>query len=476
VVLLICSAAQFMVVLDATIVIVALPQMREALQLSATEQQWIVNAYALTFAGFLLLGGRAGDLFGRRRVFLVGVGVFTLFSLLGGLAGSGGALIAARAVQGLGGAIMAPATLSLLTSTFTELHERRRALGVWSATAASGAAGGVLVGGILTDLLDWRWVLFVNVPIGIALLIGTALYVREQESTPAESRRKLDVAGAVTVSGGLAALVYAISGTDTHPWGSSRTLGTLAVAVLLLLTFVLIEARFATSPMVPLAVFRRRSLSAANAIALTLGGVLFGLYYFLSLDLQQVDGYSPLRTGLAILPVGLTTLTAALCASRLVHRIGVRRLLVAAPLLTAAGLLWISRVSVGSGYLSALFVPLIIVGAGIGLTFMPMTLAATAGVPAQLAGLAAGLINTSRQIGGALGLAVLFTIAASVSSRPSPGPVTSAAALSAGYDRAFLVLAGLSVLGALASVALPRPERARAAVSGAVQAVEQPTR
>jgi EmrB/QacA subfamily drug resistance transporter len=448
-----------MVVLDVTIVNVALPQMRTALHLSVTDQQWVINAYTLAFAGFLMLAGRAGDLFGHRRVLLLGTAVFTLFSLIGGLAGSADLLIVARAVQGLGGAIMAPATLSLLTSTYTDPHARRRALGVWSATAAAGAAGGILAGGVLTDLLDWRWVLFVNVPIGAVLQVATFVGVGAQRPA-APSRRNLDLAGAATITGGLAALVYAIAGTDTHPWGSTHTLLTLAAAAVLLAAFVLVEARFATNPLMPLAVFRRRSLSAANGIALTVGVTVFGVYYFLSLYFQQVHGYSPLQTGLAILPVGTATLIGALVAGRLVHRIGVRRQLVLAPLLTGAGLLWLSRCSVDSGYAGGILGPLVLIGTGISLTFVPMTLAATVGVPAEQAGLASGLINTSRQIGGALGLAALVSVAASASSRHAPADPTSAAALTAGYDRAYLLMTGICVIGAALSVLLPRADPA----------------
>src|ERR1700722_17746263 len=301
-VLLICAVAQFMVVLDVSIVNVALPQMRDALGPTITAQQWVVNAYTLTFAGFLMLGGRAADLFGRRRVFMVGLGVFTICSLIGGMAQSGSWLMAARAAQGIGGAILAPATLSILVTTFTDPGERRRALGAWSATAASGAAVGVLAGGVLTSLLNWRWVLFVNVPIGVVLMVGAWLALpRAEERGP---KKALDILGAVTVTGGLAVVVSGGVSTNEHPWGSATTIGTLAVGVVLLAIFFVNEARFAKDPLIPLGIFRRRSLSVANGIAVTIGAGLFGTYFFLSLYLQDVNGYSALRTGLAFLPAG----------------------------------------------------------------------------------------------------------------------------------------------------------------------------
>jgi EmrB/QacA subfamily drug resistance transporter len=451
-VLAVASVTQFMVVLDVTIINVALPQMRAALQLSTGGQQWVVNAYALTFAGFLMLGGRAADLFGRKRVFLIGLAGFTLFSFLGGLAQTGGELIAARAAQGVGGAILAPASLSLLTATFTEPHERRRALGVWSATAASGAAGGLIAGGLLTDLIGWRWVLFVNVPVGIALL-GVAL-VSLPAATGRVERKKLDVAGAVTVTAGMATLIYGIVGTDSHSWGSPRTLGTIGVGLLIIALFLTIEARGASNPIVPLRTFQRRSLSVANLLATTVGAVVFSTYFFVSLYLQQVKHYSPLEAGLAFLPIGLGTLVGALCASRLVHRIGIRGQLVLAPLLSAAAVIAMSFIGPYSGYVTALLIPLLVAGLGIGLTFVPMTMAATMGMPPHEAGLASGLINTSRQLGGALGLAALIAVSAAVANTELSRGATAATALSHGYGRALLIAGVVSVAGALSALFL----------------------
>jgi MFS family permease len=295
-----------------------------------------------------MLGGRAADLFGRRRIFIIGLTVFTVCSLLGGLAQSGAWLIAARAAQGLGGAILAPATLSILVTSFTDPGERRKALGAWSATAASGAAVGVLAGGILTSYLGWRWVLFVNVPIGIVLLAGAWVALpRNEERGP---RKALDLTGAATVTAGLAVLVYGIVSTDVHPWGSSRTIVTLAIGLFLLAVFFVTEARFAKDPLIPLSIFKRRSISVANGIAVTMGAAIFGTYFFLSLFLQDVDGYSALRTGMAFLPVGLFTLGGALIGSRLVQYIGPRNQLMLGPGLGAIGLLWLLRPGLRTGH------------------------------------------------------------------------------------------------------------------------------
>jgi EmrB/QacA subfamily drug resistance transporter len=453
--LAVCCVAQFMVVLDVSIVNVALPQMRHDLGLSVTDQQWVVNAYTLTFAGFLMLGGRAADLFGRRRVFMFGLALFTFFSLVGGLAQSGTWIIAARAAQGVGGAILAPATLSLLTSKFTEAHERRKALGAWSATAASGAAIGVLLGGVLTDVLDWRWVLFVNVPIGALLLAGARVAL--VESRAEGPRRKLDIPGAITVTAGLAVLVYGIVDTNVHPWASVRTVVTLAVGAALLIAFGIIEARISKDPLVPLSVFRRRGLSAANGVAVTIGISLFGMYFFLSLFLQQVAGYSPLKGGVAFSPAGLFTLIGALVGTRLVARIGPRRQLLIGPLLGAVGLFWLTTLTPTAGYWSHVFGPLVLVGIGLGLSFVPMTIAATSGVPVHQAGLASALINTTRQMGGAVGLAVMATIAASAASHHGATAASVARALTRGYDRAFLIAAIALVVGAGLSQLIPKP-------------------
>jgi len=471
-VLAICCAAQFMVVLDVAIVNVALPQMRASLGLSVAGEQWVVNAYTLTFAGFLMLGGRAADLFGRRRVFIIGLTLFTLFSLVGGLAQSGAWLITARAAQGIGGAILAPATLSILVTTFTVPDERRRALGAWGATAASGAAAGVLVGGILTSLLNWRWVLFVNVPIGIVLLAGAWVALpRNEQRGP---RKTLDLTGAITVTAGLAVLVYGIVSTDVHPWLSSRTIVTIAVGLVLLAAFFVTETRFATDPLIPLSIFRRRSLSVANGIAVTVGAGIFGTYFFLSLFLQNVDGYSPLRAGLAFLPVGLCTLVGALVASRIVHLFGARNQLMLGLGVAAAGLLWLSRIQAGDPFVTHVLGPEVLIGVGFGLSFIPMTLSATAGVPVHEAGLASGLINTTRQIGGALGLAIMATVATSIAAgHHAAGHRAAGTALTSGYRAAFLIAGAGLIVGALLAALLPKLSAAPEGVATMPQAIEE---
>jgi MFS family permease len=488
-VLAVCCLAQLMVVLDVSVVMVALPQMRQGLGLSVSGQQWVVNAYTLAFAGFLMLGGRAADLFGRKRVFLLGLLLFTLFSLLGGLAQDGAWLVAARAAQGFGGAVLAPATLSLLTTTFYQAEQRRRALGAWSATAASGAAIGVLLGGVLTQALDWRWVLFVNVPIGAALLAIAALAVPGRDPSPAYSspdvraasdpssprgragftrpgRGHLDIAGAVTVTLGLGSVVYGVVGTGTHPWGSAATLLPLGAGVVLLGIFALVETRLALHPLVPFSVFRRKALAAANATAVLVGAGLFGLYFFLSLFIQQLDGYDALQGGLAYLPAGSATLIAALGGSRLVARVGPRRQLVAGLVLAGAALVWLALLRPGEAYWQHIFGPLVLAGTGFGLSFVPMTMAATTGLPANEAGLAAGLVNTSRQVGGAVGLAAMATIAAHATrgpdhSGPSHEALTSLVrAQGSGYDHAFAIAAVALLAGSAVALLLPRAPRA----------------
>jgi EmrB/QacA subfamily drug resistance transporter len=469
-VLTMCAIAQFMVVLDVTIVNVALPAMRRDLALSITGQEWVVNAYTLTFAGFLMLGGRAADLFGRRRVFTVGLALFTGASLLGGLAQGDAWLVTARAIQGLGGAILAPTSLTILTSTFTDASERRRAMGIWSATAASGSAAGVLAGGILTDLLNWRWVLFVNVPIGLVMLVAV---MRLPESRLSNVRGRLDVEGAFAITAGLALFVYGIVSTDTHSWASTETVLALVGGLAFLVAAIFIEARTAEDPLVPLGIFRRRSLSAANAIAVTVGAALFGMYFFVSLYLQQVVGFSPLRTGLAILPAGVMTLIGALAAPKLVAKIGAKRQLVLGPTLSAIGLLWMSFLSFGDSYWAHMFLPFALFGLGIGTSFVPMTLTATAGVPLKEAGLASGLINTTRQVGGALGLAVLATLAANVTRDDRSSARSVAAALTSGYDRAFLIAGLLLILGA--GLALFIPSASAKAIVEARQGTSAPS-
>jgi EmrB/QacA subfamily drug resistance transporter len=456
--LVLLSAAQFVVVLDASIVNVALPSIGRALHFSTSNLQWVVNAYTLTFGGFLLLGGRAADLFGRRRVFMGGLVLFALASLAGGLAQSEGWLITARAVQGLGAAIVSPAALSIVTTTFAEGAERNRALGVWGAVAGAGGAAGVLLGGILTDSLGWEWVLFVNVPIALAAAAVTPLLVAESR---AAERHGFDVAGAVTITAGLALLIYSVVGTTDHGWGSARTLAGLAAAVVLIAAFVVREAT-ARSPLVRLGILRTRNLAAANVVGLMTGGSLFAMFFFISLYLQRVLGYSPLKTGFAYLPLAVTIFLAAGAASALVGRVGIRATLVTGLLFVSGGLVWFAQVSAGGTYLGDVLVPSILVAVGLGLSFVSVTLAATAGVEAAEAGLASGLINTSQQVGGALGLAVLSTLATDRAQHAAASGFAPPAALVEGFQLAFLVAAGIAAVGAVIAAVAVRVGRAPA--------------
>jgi EmrB/QacA subfamily drug resistance transporter len=446
--LVIACVAQFMVILDVSVVNVALPSIRADLGFSATGLQWVVNAYTLTFAGFLLLGGRATDLLGRRRVFIGGLLLFSLASLVGGFAQSEGMLVAARAAQGLGGAVISPATLAIITTTFTEGAERNKALGAWGAMGGAGGAFGVLAGGLLTDLLSWQWVLFINVPIGLTAALLAPRFVAEGRDR--SRARVFDVAGALTVTLGLVAIVFAIVRTDVNGWGSAQTLIVLAVGLALVATFLLIEGRLASQPLMPLRIFRSRPLSSANAIVFALGGAMFAMWFFVSLYLQQVLGYSPLKAGLAFLPMTVTIIVGSMVASRM---------------------LLFSRVSAGGGFLSDVLVPGLLTAAGLGASFVPVTIAAVSGVAPTEAGLASGLVNTSRQMGGALGLAILATVATAHTDAVAGKAGPSAAALTAGFDRAFEVGAGFALAGAVvALLALQvRPRREPATASAVTE-------
>ena len=378
-VLSIVCLGQFMVVLDISIVNVALPSIQRDLRFSSSELQWVVNAYTLTFAGFLLLGGRAADIFGRRRLFLVGLAVFTTASLLGGLAQNQTWLVAARALQGLGAAILAPATLTILTANFAEGPARARALGVWSAVASAGASAGALLGGVLTDLLNWRWILFVNVPVGVVALIAARRCLPESRADMIH--RHLDVAGAVTVTGGLVALVYAIVRTERYTWGSPQVLLPLTLAVVLLAAFVMIQQRFSRSPLMPLRIFRSRSVTGGNAVMFLMFCAMFGSWYFETLYMQRVLGFTPLQAGLAFLPQTLLIAVGAQVTARLVTRLGPRLLILVGTLVGASGLLWLSRITPTSTFVPDLLYPFILIGLGMGLTVTPVTVAGTAGVP-----------------------------------------------------------------------------------------------
>ncbi len=459
-ILAIACLGQFMVILDVAIVTVALPAMRSDLHFSATGLQWVVNAYTLTFAGFLLLGGRAADLFGRRRIFLAGLGLFTLASLACGLAPGPETLVVARAVQGLGAAVLAPATLTILTTTFTESRERARALGIWSAALASGGATGALLGGILTDTLSWRWIFLINVPFGLAGVLGARAVL--PESRAALASRSLDVAGALTITGSLTVLVYGLVRTDVVGWTSPETIAALLIAAGLLAAFLVIETRVATAPLVPLGLLRTPALAGANLAMLCVGGSMFAMWYFVSLYLQGVLGESPLRAGLAFLPASLAVIAGAQAGARLVPRLGPRRVLLVAPLLIAAGLLWMSRVSADGSYATDILGPIVLAALGLGLSFPPGTYAATAGVAPRNAGLASGLVNSTRQIGGAIGLAALATIAVHQTRGALAAHTgTVAEALVEGYRRAFLVGALVAVAASLSALIIPAVPRMR---------------
>ncbi|MHA6765150.1 MFS transporter [Streptacidiphilus sp. PAMC 29251] len=459
IVVAIACVAQFMVVLDTAIVNVALPAMRADLGLSTSQQQWVVDAYLLTFGGLLLLAARAGDLFGRRTVLQAGLVVFTVASLVGGLAENGTMLLAARAAQGIGAAALAPASLSLITVTHPEGHQRSRALGIWGAAASAAAAVGVVLGGVLTDLLNWRWVLFVNVPVGIALIVAVAVSLLPS-ARPEGRRVPLDLPGAFTVTAGIGALVYGISQATEQGWSSAAVITALVAAVALLAGFLLIEARTA-DPLVRLSIFRLRKLSTANLVMLCLGATMTATLFFLSLYLQQLLGYSALRAGLAMLPMSAVLGGGALLSRRLVVA-GIRHLPVYGMVVATAGLLWLTRLPADPAYLAHVLLPTLVVGAGFSISILPVTLAATAGVPHQDAGLASGLLSVSRQIGGALGLAVLVTVSASATTTQLQAHHSQADATLHGYHLALLIAAGISLLAALFAWTSSAPRRAAA--------------
>ena len=455
-VLVLVCIAQFRVVLDATIVNVAMPAIGRDLELDETELQWIVNAYALMFGGFLLLGGRAGDLIGRKRIFLAGLAIFTVASLLNGLATSSELLIAFRGLQGLGAALVAPAALSIVTTSFAEGPDRTKAMGVWGAIAAGGGAVGLLLGGILTDVLSWEWIFFINVPVGIAAFVLSLRLV--PESRDEHMHRSFDLAGAVTVTGGLIALVYAIVKANEAGWTSATTLGFGALAIVLLLAFVVVETR-AKAPLVRLSIFRVPTIAAANTGMFLVAAGLFAMFFFASLYIQGILGYSPIQAGLAFLPFTAGIVVAAGAAQQLIPRLGVRTTSLVGISIATAGMLWLSTIGPQGTYVSDLLGPIVMMSLGMGLTFVPMTLVATSGIDADDAGLASGLFNTSQQIGGALGLAVLTTIAVNVADANttlSSTPAQQAAAAVDGYSAAFLAGAALMVAGAASILAILR--------------------
>jgi EmrB/QacA subfamily drug resistance transporter len=452
--LIVLCLGSLMIVLDVTIVNVALPSIREDLGFSETSLAWVVNAYLLTYGGFLLLGGRLGDLYGHRRLFLSGITLFTLASLTCGLATSQGFLVGARAVQGIGGATASAVALSLMMTLFTEPAERAKAMGVFGFVAAGGGSIGVLLGGILTDSLDWHWIFLVNLPIGV-LVYALSLRLLPAARGPAATAR-LDVAGAVTVTASLMLAVYAIVNGNQEGWTSARTLGLLGVAVALLALFLGIEARV-RSPLVPLGLFRQRNIATANVVGVLWAAAMFAWFFLSALYLQLVLGYSPLQVGLAFLPANLIMGFFSIgLSAKLVMRFGIRRPLATGLLLAAVGLVLFVRAPVDGSFLVDVLPSMILLGVGAGMAFNPVLLAAMSDVEPSEAGLASGIVNTSFMMGGALGLAVLASIAASRSDSlraDGDGPLV---ALTGGYHIAFLVGAAFAVLAATLGATLLR--------------------
>ncbi|GAA4617238.1 MFS transporter [Saccharopolyspora hordei] len=452
-VLALACAVQFMVVLDVSVVNVALPSIQRALGFDDGSQQWVVNAYVLPFAGFLLLGGRLPDLVGLRRVVPLGLALFSGASLVGGLATSAELLVAARAAQGLGAAVLAPASLTALTTTFPEGPRRTRALAAWTAVGMAGGTAGNLLGGVLTEYLSWRAVLLVNVPIGVvAALLAQRFPGRGAGNGPV---RPLDVPGAVLATGALTSLTFGVDHARTHGWGATTTTSALLVGLAALLAFLVVEARFAREPLVPLRLFRVRAVSVGNAAVLLAGAALNPMWYFLTLVMQQSLHYSPLLTGLGFLPHTVVTIVVtALVTPWLMGRVGSRTLVVAGALVAAAGFWWQSRITADSGYLEGVLGPAVVFSLGSGLLNTPITTTVTAGVGAADAGAASGLMNTTKQFGAALGLAVLVTASA--------GDLATPQALAAEHGRAFLMIAAVLVVVAAVATALPAPSRDQA--------------
>jgi EmrB/QacA subfamily drug resistance transporter len=426
--LVVIAAAQLMVVLDATIVNVALPHIQTALGFSGSGLEWVVNAYALTFGGFLLLGGRAGDILGRRRVFIAGIAVFALASLLGGFADGQVWLLTCRAIQGIGAAVVAPTALSLITTTFPEGPPRNRAMGVYAAMSIGGAAVGLLAGGVLTTYLSWRWVFFVNVPIAIVVALMAPRVLNES----ARRTGRFDLPGAITGTAGLASLVYGLTSAATTPngvshWGDTKVLISLGAALVLLGTFLFIESR-SQHALMPLRIFRNRDRSGALLILLCVGTALFGMFFFLTIFVQTVWGYSPIKTGLAYLPMVVTIMAMAGVSAQLVGRIGARPPLIAGSALVAGGMFWLSRITEHSTYVGGLLGPTIVTAAGLGMLFMPLTLVSLSKVEDKDAGLASSLVNTGQQVGGSIGLAVLGTVAWTVVANTARSSAASAQA------------------------------------------------
>ena len=448
------ASVQFMVVLDIAIVNVALPSIQADLGFSQENLQWVISAYALLFGGFLLLGGRLADILGRRRLFIAGLIVFTVASLLSGLAWSDEVLILTRAAQGLGAAIITPAALSILMTTFSEGRDRNAALGVWGAVGAFGAVAGVLLGGVLTDWLSWEWIFYINIPVGLAALALTPLLLKESRDAHVKS---FDVPGAVLVTSGLITLVYVITQASDYGWTSVQTIGLFAAAGALLAAFVAWESRV-SEPLMPFSIFRTKTVTAANIAGLILGTVTFSMFLMLTLYMQQVLTYSPMRTGVAYLAVAATAIVWSGVAAQLVNRVGVKPIIALGMTLLTVGLLYFTQVSVGGTYAGDLLPGFLIIAAGLGFSFVPISIAALAGVQSSEAGLASGLFNTSQQIGGALGIAALSTIATTKTSDGVASGTPLPNALTDGFEAAFIWGAIVAAIGIVVALVLVRRE------------------
>jgi EmrB/QacA subfamily drug resistance transporter len=479
--LAVIATAQLMVVLDATIVNVALPHIQTALGFSGSNLEWVVNAYALAFGGLLLLGGRSGDLLGRRRIFIAGILLFSLASLLGGFATDQAWLLAARVLQGVGGAFAAPTALSLIAVTFPEGPPRNRAMGVYAAMSVAGGAVGLMAGGLLVQYADWRWVLFVNVPIGLIVAVLATRVLPEADRRTG----RFDLPGAITGSLGLGLLVYGLSNAATSQngvshWGDTKVIVSLVASVMLLVAFGIIEAR-SKHALVPTRVLRSRDRTGAYLIMLCVGTALFGMFFFLTLFVQNVWGYSALRTGIAYLPMILTVMVASAIASQLINRIGARPLLLAGSVIATGGMFWLSRINEHSHYASGLLGPMMVTALGMGLLFVPLSLVSLAKVADNDAGVASSLLNTGQQVGGSIGLAILGTVAwsavatslhtqAAAAAKSASGHLTGAKAaafqkamtdhaLATGFSKGYLVSAGIAALGLIITVVAIRVKR-----------------
>jgi EmrB/QacA subfamily drug resistance transporter len=462
------SVVQFMLVLDIAIVNVALPSIQVDLGFSQENLQWVISAYALVFGGFLLLGGRAADLLGRRRLFIGGLALFTSASLLAALAWNEQSLIGARALQGLGAAVIAPAALSILMTTFSEGRDRNVALGVWGAVGGFGAAAGVLLGGIFTDLLSWEWIFFLNLPVGITAMALAPVLLAESRDKRTQG---FDALGAVLVTAGLSAAVFGITQANDWGWTSGRTIGVFAAAVALLAGFVLRETR-AKHPLMSFSIFRIKTVAGANIAGFILGTALFSMFLMLTLYMQQVLGYSALETGVAYIAVAGTSIVWAMVAQQLVTRVGVKPVLVTGMSLLTAGLVYFTQVSVEGSYLGDLLPGFLVIAMGMAFSFVSISIAALAGVPAKDAGLASGLINTSQQIGGALGIAILSAVAIAQTNDAASTGDAAPVALTSGFQAAFWVGAAIAAVGVVASLVLVRKEELAAAPDAVVEEAE----